>query len=154
MDRGMAHKGKLMTTVTLEDAHRVIGPAEQKTSELGQPMNIAVADKGGHIVAHVRMDNAWIGSIDIAMKKAYTSSAFAIETKEFAKHSQSGGEFFGVHVSNNGKIMGFAGGIPLKPNGKVVGAIGVSGGSGDQDHAVAQPVSPPSNSPARTALQE
>src|SRR2546425_12603090 len=63
--------------------------------------------------------------------------AFDIETKELAKHSQSGGEFFGIHVSNNGKIMIFAGGIPLKLDGKVVGAIGVSGGSGDQDHAVA-----------------
>jgi uncharacterized protein GlcG (DUF336 family) len=99
-------------------------------------MNIAVADEGGNIVAHVRMDDAWIGSIDIAMKKAYTSRAFDIETKELAKHSQSGGEFFGIHVSNNGKIMIFAGGIPLR-NGRVVGAIGVSGGSGDQDHAVA-----------------
>jgi uncharacterized protein GlcG (DUF336 family) len=83
------------------------------------------------------MDNAWIGSIDISKKKAYTSRAFDIETKELAKHSQAGGDFFGIHVSNNGKIMIFAGGIPLKLDGKVVGAIGVSGGSGDQDHAVA-----------------
>lgn len=83
------------------------------------------------------MDNPWIGSIDISMKKAYTSHAFDIEPKELAKHARSGGEFFRIHVSNNGKIMIFAGGIPLKPDGKVVGAIGVSGGSGDQDHAVA-----------------
>ena len=86
--------------------------------------------------SHVPMLSQWIGSIDISMKKAYTSRAFDIETKELAKHSQSGGEFFGIHVSNNGKIMIFAGGIPLKLDGKVVGAIGVSG-SGDQDHAVA-----------------
>jgi uncharacterized protein GlcG (DUF336 family) len=82
------------------------------------------------------MDNAWIGSIDISMKKAYTSRAFDIETNELAKLSQSGDEFFGIHVSNNGKIMIFAG-IPLKLEGKVLGAIGVSGRSGDQDHAVA-----------------
>jgi uncharacterized protein GlcG (DUF336 family) len=126
-----------MASVKLEDARRVISAAEKKATEIGQPMNIAVADEGGNIVAHVRMDDAWIGSIDIAMKKAYTSRAFEIETKELAKHSQSGGEFFGVHVSNDGKIMIFAGGIPLKLKGKVVGAIGVSGGSGDQDHAVA-----------------
>jgi len=69
------------------------------------------------------MDNAWIGSIDIAMKKAYTSRAFEIKTKELAKHSQSGGEFFGVHVSNNGKIMIFAGGILLKLDGKVGGRL-------------------------------
>ncbi len=126
-----------MTAVKLEDARRVISAAEKKAREIGQPMNIAVADEGGNIVAHVRMDNAWIGSIDVSMKKAYTSRAFDIETKELAKHSQSGGEFFGIHVSNNGKIMIFAGGIPLKLDGKVVGAIGVSGGSGDQDHIVA-----------------
>jgi uncharacterized protein GlcG (DUF336 family) len=62
---------------------------------------------------------------------------FEIETKELAKYAQSGGQFFGVHASNDGKVMIFAGGIPLRLDGKVVGAIGVSGGSGDQDHAVA-----------------
>ena len=71
------------------------------------------------------------------MKKAYTSRAFDIETKELAKYSQSGGQFFGVHASNDGKVMIFAGGVPLKREGKVVGAIGVSGGSGDQDQSVA-----------------
>src|SRR5438094_4263591 len=123
--------------VKLEDARRIIAAAEKKAAALGQPMNIAVADAGGNIVAHVRMDGAWIGSIDISMKKAYTSRAFDITTKDLAKHSQSGGQFFGIHASNDGKIMIFAGGIPLKRDGKVVGAIGVSGGSGDQDHAVA-----------------
>src|SRR6267142_1595585 len=77
-----------MTAVKLEDARRVISAAEKKAREIGQPMNIAVADEGGNIVAHVRMDNAWIGSIDISMKKAYTSRAFDIETKELAKHSR------------------------------------------------------------------
>ncbi len=126
-----------MSVLKLEDARRVISAAEKKANEIGQPMNIAVADEGGNIVAHVRMDNAWIGSIDISMKKAYTSSAFEIETKELAKHAQSGGQFFGVHVSNDGKVMIFAGGVPLKREGKIVGAIGVSGGSGDQDQSVA-----------------
>jgi uncharacterized protein GlcG (DUF336 family) len=124
--------------ITLEIARRIIAAAEQKAAEIGQPMNIAVADAGGNIVAHVRMDGAWIGSIDISMKKAYTSRAFDIATKDLATHSQSGGQFFGIHASNNGKIMIFAGGIPLKQGGEVVGAIGVSGGSGDQDHAVAE----------------
>jgi hypothetical protein len=81
-------------------------------------MTIAVADEGGNIVAPVRMDNAWIGGIDISMKKAYTSRAFEIETRELAKHCQSRGEFFGVHVSTSGKITIFAGGIPLKLGGK------------------------------------
>src|SRR5437867_13114099 len=126
-----------MAGVNLEDARRVIVAAERKAKEIGQPMNIAVADEGGNIVAHVRMDGAWIGSIDISQKKAYTSRAFDITTKDLATHSQSGGQFFGIHASNNGKIMVFAGGIPLKKEGKVVVAIGVSGGSGEQDHAVA-----------------
>lgn len=124
--------------VKLEDARRVIAAAEKKAVEIGQPMNIAVADAGGNLVAHVRMDNAWLGSIDISINKAFTARAFDIETKDLAAHSQSGGQFFGIHASNHGKIMIFAGGIPLKKDGHVVGAIGVSGGSGDQDHAVAQ----------------
>jgi uncharacterized protein GlcG (DUF336 family) len=124
--------------VTLEDARRVIAAAEKKSREIGQPMNVAVVDEGGNLVAHVRMDGAWIGSIDICQKKAYTSRAFDISTKDLASHSQSGGQFFGIHASNNGKIMIFAGGIPLKKNGTVVGAIGVSGGSGEQDHTVAE----------------
>jgi uncharacterized protein GlcG (DUF336 family) len=124
--------------ITLKDAKRIIEAAEKKAAEIGQPMNIAVADGGGNIVAHVRMDKAWLGSIDISQKKAYTARAFDISTKDLATHSQSGGQFFGIHASNNGKIMIFAGGIPLKKNGEVVGAIGVSGGSGEQDHAVAE----------------
>ena len=124
--------------VTLEDARRVISAAEKKALEIGQPMNIAVVDAGGNLVAHVRMDGAWIGSIDISIKKAYTSRAFDIATKDLAEHSQSGGQFFGIHASNNGQIMIFAGGIPLDSEGQVVGAIGVSGGSGEQDHAVAE----------------
>src|SRR5258707_12596703 len=102
-----------MSAVKLEDARRVIGAAEKKAQEIGQPMNIAVADEGGNIVAHIRMDNAWLGSIDISMKKAYTSRAFDIETIDLAKQSQSGGQFFGIHPSNNGKTMIFAGGIAL-----------------------------------------
>lgn len=124
--------------VTLEDARRIIAAAEKKATELGQPMNIAVADAGGNLVAHVRMDNAWIGSIDISQKKAYTARAFDLATKDLAEHSQSGGQFFGIHASNEGKIMIFAGGVPLKRDGRVVGAVGVSGGSGEQDHAVAE----------------
>src|SRR2546423_1942218 len=122
-----------MAGVNLEDARRVISAAEKKAKEIGQPMNIAVADEGGNIVAHVRMDGAWIGSIDISQKKAYTSRAFDISTKDLATHCQSGGQFFGIHASNDGRIMIFAGGIPLKKDGKVVGAIGVSGGGRGQE---------------------
>ena len=123
--------------VTLSDARRVIAAAEAKAADIEQPMNIAVVDTGGNLVAHVRMDRAWLGSIDIAINKAYTARAFDIATKDLAAHSQSGGQFFGIHASNQGRIMIFAGGVPLKRDGEVVGAIGVSGGSGEQDHAVA-----------------
>ena len=124
--------------ISLNDARRMIAAAEKKAAEIGQPMNIAVVDEGANLIAHVRMDGAWIGSIDISINKAYTSRAFDISTKDLAQHSQSGGQFFGIHVSNSGRIMIFAGGIPLKRDGKIVGAIGVSGGSGQQDQAVAE----------------
>jgi uncharacterized protein GlcG (DUF336 family) len=124
--------------ITLADARRIIAAAEQKAAEVGQPMNIAVVDAGGNLVAHVRMDKAWIGSVDISIKKAWTSRAFDITTKDLGENSQSGDQFFGIHASNNGRVMIFAGGIPLKQGDEVVGAIGVSGGSGKQDHAVAE----------------
>lgn len=124
--------------MTLAEARKVIAAAEKKAQEIGQPMNIAVVDEGGNLVSHARMDNAWIGSIDISINKAFTARAFDIATKDLATHSQSGGQFFGIHASNHGRIMIFAGGIPLKQGGKVVGAIGVSGGSGEQDQAVAE----------------
>ena len=124
--------------VTLADARRIIAAAEKKATEIGQPMNVAVVDGGGNLVTHVRMDGAWLGSIDISINKAFTSRAFDITTKDLATNSQSGDQFFGIHVSNHGRVMIFAGGVPLKRGGKVVGAVGVSGGSGEQDHAVAE----------------
>ena len=124
--------------VTLDDAMKIIGAAEKKAAAIGQPMNIAIADDGGNLVAHVRMDGAWIGSIDISIKKAFTARAFDIATKDLAPLAQPGGEFYGIHASNSGRVMIFAGGIPLKRAGKVVGAIGVSGGSGEQDQTVAE----------------
>lgn len=124
--------------ITLKDARTIIAAAEAKAEEIGQPMNIAVADAGGNLISHVRMDGAWMGSIDISIKKAFTSRAFDISTKDLADNSQSGQQFFGIHASNDGRVMIFAGGIPLKKDGKVVGAIGVSGGSGAQDHEVAE----------------
>src|ERR1700679_2999990 len=124
--------------INLETARKVIAAAEKKAAEIGQPMNVAVADAGGNLVAHVRMDGAWMGSIDISIKKAFTARAFDIATKDLAPLAQPGGDFFGINASNDGRIMIFAGGIPLKRGGKVVGAIGVSGGSGAQDQAVAE----------------
>jgi uncharacterized protein GlcG (DUF336 family) len=124
--------------LTLADARRIIAAAERKAQEIGQPMNVAVVDAGGNLLAFERMEGAWLGSIDISMKKAWTSRAFDIATKDLATLSQSGDEFFGIHASNGGKVMIFAGGVPLKQGGQVVGGIGVSGGMGKQDQAVAE----------------
>jgi len=124
-------------TLQLPDARRIIAAATKKAEDIKQPMNIAVVDAGGNLLAFERMEDAWLGSIDISIKKAWTSRAFNITTQDLAQHSQSGNQFFGIHASNDGKVMIFAGGIPIKQDGQVVGAIGVSGGSGDQDHEVA-----------------
>lgn len=124
--------------IQLSDARRIIAAAEKRAEEIGQPMNVAVVDEGGSLLAFERMANAWLGSIDIAQKKAWTSRAFDISTKDLGANSQPGNQFFGIHASNNGKVMIFAGGIPLEKEGKIVGGIGVSGGSGEQDQAVAE----------------
>lgn len=124
--------------ISLEDAQRVIRAGQDKANEIGVPMNIAVVDAGANLIAFERQDGAWIGSIDIAQKKAFTARAFDVETKALADNSQSGEQFFGIHVSNDGKVMIFAGGIPLKLGEEVVGAVGVSGGLGKQDQQVAE----------------
>ena len=122
----------------LADARRIIAAATAEAEKIGQPMNIAVVDEGGNLLAFERMANAWIGSIDISQSKAWTSRAFDIETKTLGENSQSGDQFFGIHASNGGKVMIFAGGGPLNQDGKVVGGLGISGGSGKQDQAVAE----------------
>jgi uncharacterized protein GlcG (DUF336 family) len=124
-------------TITLKEARQVIAAAEAKAAEIGQPMNVAVVDSGGNLVSHVRMDGAWIGSIDVSINKAFTARAFDISTADLAKNAQPGQQFYGIQNSNHGRIMIFAGGVPLRRNGSVVGAIGVSGGSGVQDQTVA-----------------
>jgi uncharacterized protein GlcG (DUF336 family) len=103
-------------------------------------MNIAVVDEGRNLVSHVRMDGAWIGSVDISSNKAFTSRAFDISTKDLAQYSLWGSQLFGIHVSNiqSWARDGVRRRIPLKRGGKVVGAVGVSGGSGEQDHTVAE----------------
>jgi uncharacterized protein GlcG (DUF336 family) len=123
--------------ITLERAQSVIAAGIAKAKEIGQPMNIAVVDAGANLTAFTRMDGAWLGSIDIAINKAFTSRAFDITTRDLGSNSQPGNQFYGIHASNHGRVMIFAGGVPLKANGQVVGAVGVSGGSGEQDQAVA-----------------
>src|SRR3954454_1913880 len=136
----LPHERNILMSVTLEDARRVIAAAEQRADEIGQPMNIAVVDAGGNLVADVRQDGAWIGSIEISISKAWTSKAFDISTKDLGDNSQPTQQFFGIHTTNaHGRgVAIFAGGVPLSRDGKVVGAVGVSGGSGEQDQTVAE----------------
>ncbi len=125
-------------TISLADARRVIEAAEMRAKDLGQPMNVAVVDAGGNLVAHARMDGAWIGSVDIAINKAFTARAFDLPTADLAAQAQPGGQFYGIDTSNHGRVTIFAGGVPLLRDGQVVGAVGVSGGAGEQDQATAE----------------
>ena len=127
-----------INSVSLDDAQRVIQAGIAKAKEINSPSNIAVADAGGNLLAFARMEGAWLGSIDIAINKAFTSRAFDIATKQLAGFAQPGEQFYGIHVSNHGRIMIFAGGMPLKSGNKVVGAVGVSGGTGEQDQQIAE----------------
>ena len=126
-----------MEDLTLQAAERILAAAKKKAAELGTRMDIAVVDAGGNLKAFVRMDGAWLGSIDISMRKARTARWFDMNTGEIGKLSQPGGPLFGIEHSNGGLIT-FPGGVPLKDEkGNVVGAVGVSGSTVENDHAVA-----------------
>jgi uncharacterized protein GlcG (DUF336 family) len=101
-------------------------------------MNIAVVDAGNNLTAFVRQDGAWLGSIDIAQNKAYTARAFDMTSAELGAEAQPGKSLYGIEASNDGRLIVFGGGIPLKDGEEVVGAIGVSGGTVDQDEEVAE----------------
>lgn len=124
--------------ITLEQAEKIIGVAKEKSVALDTKMNIAVVDGGANLVAFARMDGAWLGSLDIAMKKAKTARYFDMNTGVIGELSQPGGPLYNIEHSNNGLIT-FPGGVPIKNGaGEVIGAIGVSGSSVENDHAVAE----------------
>jgi uncharacterized protein GlcG (DUF336 family) len=125
-------------TLTLADARAIIAAGEKKAQEIGVPYNLAVVDAGGDLIAHVRMDGAWLGSIDISIHKAFTARAFDMATEDLAKMAQSGKPLFGINSTNHEKIVIFAGGIPVKIGDTVIGAVGASGGTVDQDQKVAE----------------
>ena len=125
-------------TVSLSAAQQVVDAARKKAEEIDVPMNIAVVDAGNNLTAFARMDGAWLGSIDIAQDKAYTARSFDMSTKDLAPLCQPDQPLFGIHASNQGRLIIFAGGIPLKSGDEIIGAIGVSGGSVEQDHEVAE----------------
>jgi len=123
--------------LTLEAAERILAAAKKKAADLGTRMDIAVVDAGGNLKAFVRMDGAWLGSIDISIRKARTARWFDMNTGEIGKLSQPGGPLFGIEHSNGGLIT-FPGGVPLKDSkGNVLGGVGVSGSTVENDHAVA-----------------
>jgi uncharacterized protein GlcG (DUF336 family) len=125
------------TSVTLDQARAIIDAARAKADDIGVPMNIAVVDAGNNLTAFSRMDGAWLGSIDIAQSKAYTARAFDMPTRDLADMAQPGQPLFGIDAANQ-RVIIFAGGIPLSDNKTVVGAVGVSGGTPDQDHEVCE----------------
>ena len=125
-------------TLDLNDTRTIIDAGIAEAERIGNPMNIAVVEAGGCLLAFARMDDAWRGSVDIAISKAWTARAFDVETKALAKLAQPGADFYGIHASNDGKVMIFAGGVPIKKGETVIGAVGVSGGTGKQDQGVAE----------------
>ena len=124
--------------ITLKQAEAAIQAAQQKAVELGVKMNIAVVDAGANLTAFARMDGAWLGSLDISIKKAKTARFFDMNTGEIGKLSQPGGALYNIEHSNNGLIT-FPGGIPIRNSSdEIIGAIGVSGDTVENDHTVAE----------------
>ena len=127
-----------MNDITLEQAHAAISAAIEKSQQIGVMMDVAVVDAGSNLKAFVRMDGAWLGSIDIAIKKAKTARFFDMNTGEIGQLSQPGGALYNIEHSNDGLIT-FPGGVPIKNNqGAIIGAIGVSGSTVENDHLVAE----------------
>ena len=123
--------------LTLEAAEKIISAANKKAAQLKTRVDIAVVDAGGNLKAFARMDGAWLGSIDISIRKARTARWFDMNTGDIGKLSQPGGPLYGIEHSNDGLIT-FPGGVPLKNSkGDIIGAIGVSVSTVENDHAVA-----------------
>jgi uncharacterized protein GlcG (DUF336 family) len=124
--------------MTLDQAEKVIAAAKDKAKQIDTKMNIAVVDAGANLVAFVRMDGAWLGSLDIAIKKAKTARFFDMDSGKIGELSQPGKPLFNIEHSNNGLIT-FPGGVLLKnSSGDIIGAVGVSGSSVENDHEVAE----------------
>ena len=127
-----------MNELGLEQARLAVSAAEEKANGIGVKMNIAVVDGGANLTAFARMDGAWLGSIDIALKKAKTARYFDMNTGEIGKLSQPGGPLYHIEHSNDGLIT-FPGGVPItNSGGDIIGAIGVSGSTVEHDHLVAE----------------
>lgn len=129
---------KKMMNITLSQAEKLIAAAQEKAKSINCKMNIAVVDGGANLVAFARMDGAWLGSLDISIKKAKTARFFDMNSGEIGKLSQPGGSLYNIEHSNGGLIT-FPGGVLVKnADGEIIGAMGVSGSSVENDHAVAE----------------
>jgi len=126
------------TTLTLDDAKRMLQAAEAAAASIGIAYNIAVVDAGGNLLAFVRQDGALIGSIDLAIGKAVTARIFDKPTSLLAELAQPGAPLFGIQETNSGQVVIFGGGIPVISDGVIVGAVGASAGTVEQDIAVAE----------------
>ena len=124
--------------ITLEQAEGVVKAALAKANEIDVKMNVAVVDAGNNLTAFARQDGAWLGSIDIAQNKAYTARSFDMPTRDLEPMVQPGQPLYGIEASNDGRLIIFAGGVPITNGEEVVGAIGVSGGTPDEDEEVAK----------------
>ena len=129
---------KMVPRLTLEDARVIMDAAERKAREIGVDMDIAITDDSGCLLMFHRMDNARITSIDISISKAFTAAAARKSTRAYGETSVPGGPSYGIHVSNKGRFMILAGGLPIFFNNQIVGGIGCSSGHADQDEVVAQ----------------
>jgi uncharacterized protein GlcG (DUF336 family) len=124
--------------ISLEQAEAVIAAAKAKAAEIKTRMNIAVVDAGANLVAFAHMDDAWLGSIDISQRKARTARYFNMPSGEIGKLSQPGGPLYNIEHSNGG-LISFPGGVLIKnAASEIIGAVGVSGDSVENDHTVAQ----------------
>lgn len=124
--------------ITLAQAEKIISVAKEKAMILDTKMNISVVDAGANLVAFARMDGAWLGSLDVSIKKAKTARYFDMNTGILGELSQPGGSLYNIEHSNGGLIT-FPGGVPIKNgSGEIIGAIGVSGSAVENDHAVAE----------------
>ncbi|MGE7600961.1 GlcG/HbpS family heme-binding protein [Peribacillus sp. NPDC097675] len=127
-----------MSQINLKIAKQLIESAEKKANEMNVPMVICIVDEGGNFIASHRMDDALLVSIELAQNKAWTSVAMKMTTESLAKVTSNGEELYGINTTNNGRVVVFGGGIPLYNNSRIIGAVGVSGGSVEEDILVAQ----------------
>lgn len=124
--------------LSLADAQLILDGCQKKAVEVGTPKDMAVVDEGGHLIAFRRMDGAKFSSVEIAINKAFTSSGGGRATRDYKTIAGAGGAAFGLHTQFQGRFTILGGGVPVVVDGQIVGAVGISSGAADEDHAVAE----------------